>query len=87
MLCVRPRSDDPNGQVGIVASTGAVGTRALMRAPVFLAGVGIPDLVAWRAAMLRDGASAIVEAGFYGNDWSVERGSWMPTADPAAPAK
>jgi dienelactone hydrolase len=74
---VRPRADCPQGQVGVIAATGAVGLRAAMRAPVFVAGVGIPDLVAFRASMLREGSPGVVEAGFFGNDWSIEYGTWM----------
>jgi hypothetical protein len=63
--------------VGVIAATGELGWRAAMRTPVFVAGVGFPDLVAFRASMLRDGSQAIVEAGYFGNDWSVEYGTWM----------
>jgi poly(3-hydroxybutyrate) depolymerase len=74
---VRPRADCDQGQVGVIAATGELGWRAAMRTPVFVAGVGFPDLVAFRASMLRDGSQAIVEAGYFGNDWSVEYGTWM----------
>ena len=81
VMYVRPRADCDKGQVGVIAATGAKGMRALMRTPVFVAGVGIPDLVAFRAAMLTPGpaggAGAVIDAGFFGNDWSVDRGSWM----------
>ncbi len=74
---VLPRVDCDQGQVGVIAATGELGWRAAMRTPVFVAGVGIPDLVAFRASMLKDGSQAIVEAGYFGNDWSVEYGTWM----------
>ncbi len=86
LLAVRPRADDPAGQVGIVAATGAVGMRSMMRTPVFVSGVGVPDLVAWRASTLRDGATGILEAGYFGNDWSVANGSWMERAQDAPKA-
>ena len=54
-----------------------MGLRAAMRTPVFVAGVGIPDLVAFRADMLEKGVAGIVEAGFFGNDWGVATGTWM----------
>jgi hypothetical protein len=74
---VHPRADCDQGQVGVVAATGTKGMRAAMRTPMFSAGVGIPDLVAFRAAMLTDGATGVIEAGYFGNDWSVDRGTWM----------
>ena len=81
VMYVRPRADCDKGQVGVIAATGAKGMRALMRTPVFVAGVGIPDLVAFRAGMLAPGAAggagAVIDAGFFGNDWSIDRGSWM----------
>jgi len=82
VMFILPRADCTQGQVGVVAATGPLGMRALMRTPVFVAGVGIPDLVAFRAAMLKDGSPAIVEAGFFGNDWSVQYGTWMQREKP-----
>jgi dienelactone hydrolase len=76
-MFVLPRADCDQGQVGVIAATGATGLRAAMRTPVFTAGVGIPDLVAFRADMLEKGTGGIVEAGFFGNDWSVAGGTWM----------
>ena len=76
-MFVLPRADCEQGQVGVVAATGTVGLRAAMRTPVFVAGVGIPDLVAFRADMLEKGVGGIVEAGFFGNDWGVATGTWM----------
>ena len=26
---------------------------------------------------LADGATGVIEAGYFGNDWSVDRGTWM----------
>ena len=76
-MFVLPRADCDQGQVGVIAATGAAGMRAVMRTPVFSAGVGIPDLVAFRASLLTEGASAIVEAGFFGNDWGIDTGTWI----------
>ena len=76
-MFVLPRADCDQGQVGVIAATGAKGMRAAMRTPVFVAGVGIPDLVAFRADMLEKGTGGIVEAGFFGNDWGIDTGTWM----------
>ena len=76
-MFVLPRIDCDQGQVGVVAATGATGMRAAMRTPIFSAGVGVPDLIAFRAAMLTDGATGIIEAGFFGNDWGIDTGTWM----------
>jgi hypothetical protein len=77
VMFVYPRADCDQGQVGVVAATGTKGMRAAMRTFVFHWTISIPDLVAFRAAMLTDGATAVIEAGFFGNDWSIERGTWI----------
>jgi len=77
VLFVYPRADCDQGQVGVVAATGTKGMRAVLRTSVFPRRSGIPDLVAFRAAMLTDGAPGVIEAGFFGNDWSIDRGTWI----------
>ena len=76
-MFVLPRADCAQGQVGVIAATGARGWRALMRTPVFTAGVGIPDLVAFRSDMLSKGTAGIIEAGFFGNGWTIDGGAWL----------
>lgn len=77
VMFVYPRADCDQGQVGVVAATGTKGMRAAMRTTVFSRISTIPDLVAFRAAMLTDGVAGVIEAGFFGNDWSVDRGTWI----------
>lgn len=82
VMFVYPRADCEQGQVGVVAATGIKGMRAAIRTTVFSPVVfsdvsGGADLVAFRAAMLTDGAAAVIEAGFFGNDWSIDRGTWI----------
>jgi len=48
-----------------------------MRTSVVGVTARFPDLVAFRAAVLTEGAPAVIEAGFFGNDWSIERGTWI----------
>ncbi|MFC1634036.1 discoidin domain-containing protein [Planctomycetota bacterium] len=77
VMFVYPRANCDRGQVGVVAATGTKGMRAALRTSVFGPSYSISDLVAFRAAMLTDGAAGIIEAGFFGNDWSIERGTWI----------
>jgi poly(3-hydroxybutyrate) depolymerase len=77
VMFVYPRVDCDQGQVGVVAATGVAGMRAAIRTSVFHRLHAIPDLVAFRAAMLTDGAASVIEAGFFGNDWSIEHGTWI----------
>jgi pimeloyl-ACP methyl ester carboxylesterase len=77
VMFVYPRADCDQGQVGVVSATGPKGMRAAMRTSAFARACAIPDLVAFRAAMLTDGAAGVIEAGFFGNDWSIEHGTWI----------
>jgi hypothetical protein len=77
VMFVYPRADCDQGQVGVVAATGTKGMRAALRTSVFPRRGAIPDLVAFHAAMLTDGAEGVIEAGFFGNDWSIDRGTWI----------
>jgi dienelactone hydrolase len=78
-----PRPDSEIASVAVVAGTGPIGTRLTMRLPYFVSGVGYPDLAIIHAGTLLSGASAFRIAGFFGNDWSIERGRWSET--PASP--
>ena len=73
---VYPRPDSPIACVGVICGTGVVGARTCDRIPLFLAGVGVPDLVIVDSTMLRDGVSGVRAAGFFGNDWSIETGQF-----------
>lgn len=79
-LFVYPRPGSDAACVGVVAGTGASGMRLLDRFPYFLSGVGYPDCMVISSDMLRPGEtkglSAVRAAGFFGNDWSVERGDF-----------
>ena len=61
--------------VAVIAGSGPIGTRLTMRFFYFVSGVEYPDLCILHASTLVSGASAIRLAGFFGNDWSVERSS------------
>lgn len=77
-----PRSDSDVACVAVVAGTGPVGTRLSMRLPYFVSGVGYPDLAVLQANTLLSGAAGFRAAGFFGNDWSVERGDWAKAPAP-----
>jgi hypothetical protein len=46
------------------------------RLPYFLAGVALPDLTVFTPATLEQGWGAVLGAGYFGNDWSVENGEF-----------
>jgi hypothetical protein len=77
---VRPRADSPTATVGAVAWTGAAGWFAAGPVQYFVSGAGFPDLMLFSADMLRSGTAGVKAIGWFGDDWSVERGdiTWAP---------
>ncbi|MBM4108152.1 MAG: hypothetical protein FJ255_04995 [Phycisphaerae bacterium] len=62
------------GPVGVIAGTDLPGARTLERLPLFVSGVGVPEVVVVRPDLFTRGEGAIVACGFLGNDWGVESG-------------
>jgi len=90
-LFVRPRPDSATATVGAVSGSGLAGLRLCDRMPYFVSGVAFPDVTLIGADMLERGLDGVRAAGYFGNDWSVERGVFgfapppaPPTAAPAA---
>ncbi|MCC6361285.1 MAG: hypothetical protein IT450_21310, partial [Phycisphaerales bacterium] len=75
-LVVRPRPGSEVASVGAIAGSGVEGSRLADRIPYFLAGVAFPDCTVLSTRVLREGAAGVKAAGFFGPDWSVERGEW-----------
>ncbi|MBL9121828.1 MAG: prolyl oligopeptidase family serine peptidase [Phycisphaerae bacterium] len=81
-LFAYPRRDSDVAYVAAVAGTGRTGTLLTMRVPYFVSGVGYPDLCVLHASTLLSGAAGFRAAGFFGNDWSVEKGDWATSPNP-----
>lgn len=75
-LFLRPRSGSQVACVGVVAGTGLPGLRLTERLPYFMSGVNYPDCTVLGTEMLSQGAQGVRAAGFFGPDWSVERGEF-----------
>ena len=63
--------------VGVVGGTGLVGMRVTESLPYFVSGVAYPDLFVAGPEMLNDGSQGVHLAGFFGMDWSVEKGRFV----------
>jgi hypothetical protein len=74
---VRPRPGSDVASVGVVSGTGVKGMRLTDRLPFFVSGVGYPDCVLFGPEALTKGVAGVKAAGFFGNDWSVERGEFV----------
>ena len=83
---VRPRPDSHTASVGVVSGTGQQGFRAVTPNRYFVAGTGYPDLMIISAAMYTQGVRGVIAAGYFGNDWSVEKGDivWSKAGGEAA---
>jgi poly(3-hydroxybutyrate) depolymerase len=74
---VRPREGSAVASVGAVAWTGAAGWAAVLPVQYFVSGAGFPDLMLVSADMLKSGTAGVRAIGWFGNDWSVERGEFV----------
>ena len=66
--------------VAVVSGTGITGMRLTDRLPYFLSGVEYPDVTVIGSEMLQQGSKGVRAAGFFGLDWSVDKGefAWRP---------
>jgi poly(3-hydroxybutyrate) depolymerase len=71
---VRPRPGSDVASVGVVAWTGPAGWVAASPGQYFVSGAGFPDLLLFSAEILRAGTKGVRAVGWFGNDWSLERG-------------
>ncbi len=68
---VYPHPDYPDALIGVVTATGVPGMRATMPNNYISGITGFPDLMIFRADMMKDGLKAVETAGFFDNDWSL----------------
>ncbi len=71
---VRPRPGSDTASVGAVAWTGPAGWVAASPGQYFISGAGFPDLLFFSAESLRLGTDGVRAIGWFGDDWSLERG-------------
>jgi poly(3-hydroxybutyrate) depolymerase len=78
LACVflRPRPGSDVACVAVVSGSGVSGMRLTDRLPYFLAGLAYPDCTVIGPEMLTDGSAGVRVAGFFGLDWSVDRGEF-----------
>jgi pimeloyl-ACP methyl ester carboxylesterase len=71
-----PRTDSETASVGVVGGTGLKGMKAAFANDYFSGITGFPDLMIFNSDMLREGVDGIIVSGFFGNDWSIEKGDF-----------
>ncbi len=73
---VYPRFDSATASVGVVAGTGLKGMKATYANNYFSGITGFPDVMVFSADFLKTGLEDIKISGFFGSDWSIEKGAF-----------
>lgn len=76
ILLAFPNLKTRDGLVSIVTGTSTLGCRLTERLPYFLAGVHYPDVTVVSPELYKSASKGVVAAGWFGSDWSVERGDF-----------
>lgn len=69
-----PRCDNPTTSIAVICGTGSQGMRAAEGCQYFHHQAQFPDFMIFNLETLIKGLEGIKMAGFFGNDWSLERG-------------
>jgi len=78
MFCY-PHSSDDKALVGVVAGTGIKGMKAAYSNHYFSGLTGFPDVLIFTHDWIKEGPAEIRVSGFFGNDWSIEKGDFVIT--------
>jgi hypothetical protein len=73
-LFLRPIPGSALASVGVVAGTGGLGQRAANRMTVFSSALEYPDYIVFSTASMAFPGTKTELAGFYGLDWSLQKG-------------
>jgi predicted esterase len=68
---IYPHPSSTTALVGVIAGTGKPGMRATAPNNYFSGITGYPDILIYRADLLRTGLEAVEIAGYFANDWSL----------------
>jgi hypothetical protein len=71
---VYPHPQNDVNLVGVIAGTGETGIKATALNNYLLPITGFPDVMIFRADMLRTGLEGVEAAGFFDNDWTLAKG-------------
>lgn len=73
---IYPKAHCEVSSVGVVSATGNQGLHAMMPNDYFSGITGFPDLLIFHLDWLKDAADGILVSGYFGYDWSVEKGDF-----------
>nr|WP_299384697.1 alpha/beta hydrolase-fold protein [Allomuricauda sp.] len=77
MYFIAPRPDSDTASVGVVSATGTDGMKAIYSNHYLLNATTYPDLLLFSNTIMEFGTDAVKCAGFFGNDWSFEKGDFV----------
>jgi len=76
-LFIRPRPGSETACVGAVTGTGLPGMRLTLNRPYLAPGYAFPDVTIFDREVVEHGTDGITCAGFFGADWSLEKGEMV----------
>jgi len=76
-LMIRPRKDSEFASVGVIAGTGIDGMKLANLAQFSHPYVSFPDIVVYNSGVLNSDEDGVKFAGYFGNDWSLEKGDFI----------
>lgn len=71
-----PRTDSDVATIGVITATGDMGMKAAYANHYLVNGTTFPDVVLFNSDLLKEGIDAVKHAGFFGNDWTIEKGDF-----------
>ncbi|UMB53072.1 prolyl oligopeptidase family serine peptidase [Lutibacter sp. A64] len=71
-----PRTDSDFASIGIVTATGTNGMKATYANNYLVNGTTFPDVLLFDNTVISNGDKAVKCAGFFGNDWSIDKGDF-----------
>ena len=71
-----PRKDSDKASIGVVTATGTKGMKAVYANHYLVNGTTFPDVLLFDNQVLIQGISSVKCAGFFGNDWTIEKGDF-----------
>jgi hypothetical protein len=75
---LHPHPTSDSAMVAAIGGTDLAGMKSGTRLPLFSSGTAYPDAMIASPDFLKDGIDAVRLAGFFGPDWSIEKGEWKP---------
>ncbi|MEY3601815.1 MAG: hypothetical protein RL169_1059 [Armatimonadota bacterium] len=78
LLACQPHPTSETSHVVLVGFTGAPAARAVLRVPIFVSGVAMPDWIIAKTDVFQVGRAGVVGAGYFDSTWkpSKEQSAW-----------